>query len=355
MSVFIIAEAGVNHNGERDLAFDLVDAAAAAGADAVKFQTFNANELASTDAPKAAYQTKTTKTTETQLEMLRRLELPHTLHYDLIDHCSERQIAFLSAPFDTISLSFLVNDLNLQTIKIPSGEITNGPFLLAAGKTGRNIILSTGMSTLEEIETALGVLAFGFSTTDKVPSLDAFKDAFRSEPGRNALTEKVTLLHCTTEYPAPYEDANLNAMETMRNAFGLRVGFSDHTPGIAVPIAAAALGATIVEKHFTMDRSLPGPDHQASLEPNELRDMVEGIRAIESALGDGIKKLQRSEKENIKIARKSPVTLKPIKAGEPFTSKNIGNKRPYTGVSPMDYWGYLGKLAERDFTEGEKL
>jgi sialic acid synthase SpsE len=217
------------------------------------------------------------------------------------------------------------------------------------------VILSTGMSTLDEIETALGILAFGFTTTNKEPSLDAFKSSFASDAGHSALKEKVTLLQCTTEYPAPYEDANLNAMATMRRAFGLPVGLSDHTAGIAVPISAAALGADVIEKHFTIDRSLPGPDHQASLEPEELKEMVDGIRAVEAALGDGIKQPRPSEIKNIDIVRKSLVTLKAIKVGEPFSEDNIGNKRPGTGKSPMAYWSLLGKLAERNFAEGEQL
>lgn len=354
MSIFIIAEAGVNHNGERDLAFALVDAAAEAGADAVKFQTFNAHELASTDAPKATYQTEATGAAESQLEMLQRLELPHALHHELVAHCANRGITFLSAPFDASSLEFLVNDLSLNMLKIPSGEITNGPLLLAAAMSGCDIILSTGMSTLAEVETALGVLAFGFTMEEATPSQDAFMDAFASEAGRISLKEKIILLHCTTEYPAPHADANLRAMETLRDAFGLRVGLSDHTPGIAVPIAAAALGADVIEKHFTIDRSLPGPDHQASLEPGELKDMINGIRATEEALGDGAKQPRPSEIKNIDIVRKSLVITKPIKAGQPFTSENLSNKRPGTGTSPMAYWDLLGQRAERDFAKGEQ-
>lgn len=355
MSVCVIAEAGVNHNGERDRAFALVDAAAAAGADVVKFQTFKAHDLAAADAPKAAYQTETTDAVETQLEMLRRLELPQAFHHDLVSYCAERKIAFLSAPFDMTSLEFLTSELKLETLKLPSGEITNGPLLLAAGKSNCDIFLSTGMSTLAEVETALGVLAFGLIQTDTAPSLVTFKEAFASKDGQERLKQKVTLLHCTTEYPAPYADANLRAMETMRNAFEIRVGFSDHTPGIAVPIAAAALGAGVIEKHFTLDRLLPGPDHQASLEPNELKDMIDGIRAIEAALGDGVKQPQPSEFKNIDIVRKSLVIIKSMQMGEPFTQKNLGNKRPGTGKSPMEYWDQLGQPAKRDFAKGEQL
>ena len=355
MSVFIIAEAGVNHNGERDNAMALVDAAAEAGADAIKFQTFEADALAAADAPKAAYQNVTTDAGESQLEMLKRLALPHDLHRELIGRCGEREVEFLSTPFDTGSLRFLAEELNLQTLKIPSGEITNGPLLLEAGKTGCDCILSTGMSTVEDVKEALSVLALAMTEADAEPSRDAFEAAFESEAGRAALAEKVTLLHCTTEYPAPFEDANLNAMTTLRETFGLDVGLSDHTPGIAVPIAATALGAQIIEKHFTLDRTLPGPDHQASLEPEELKAMVLGIRAVELAMGDGVKQPQPSETKNMAIARKSLVALKAVKKGEPFSEDNLGVKRPGDGVSPMEYWQRLGQPASRDLKEGETV
>ena len=364
--MFIIAEAGVNHNGDRDRALALVDAAADAGADAVKFQTFKAEELASTNAPKAAYQNETTDAAESQFEMLKRLELPHDLHRELIERCTERDIQFLSTPFDTGSLHFLVEDLGLRVLKIPSGEITNGPLLFHAGKSGCEIILSTGMSTINDIREALGVLALAMTKPAAPPSRDGFAAAFESENGKAALAEKITLLHSTTEYPAPVEDANLNAMETMRGAFGLRVGLSDHTEGIAVAIAAAALGAEVIEKHFTLDRNLPGPDHKASLEPAELTEMIAGIRAaeeksgdgirvVEAALGDGVKKPQPSEVKNMAIARKSLIALRPIKEGEPFTEDNLGVKRPGTGASPMEYWERLGRTADRDFDPDEAL
>ena len=366
MSVFIIAEAGVNHNGDRDRALALVDAAADAGADAVKFQTFDADALAVANAPKAAYQNETTDAAESQLEMLKRLELPHNLHRELIERCAEREIQFLSTPFDSGSLRFLAEDLGLQMLKIPSGEITNGPLLLQTGMSGCKIILSTGMSTLNEVEQALGVLAFGMTEPGGKPSRAAFAAAFESEGGKAALAGKVTLLHCTTEYPAPVEDANLRAMETMRDAFGLRVGLSDHTEGTAVPIAAVAMGAEIIEKHLTLNRSLPGPDHKASLEPAELTEMIagiraaeeelsDGIRAVEYAMGDGVKHPQPSEMKNMAIARKSLVALKPIKAGEAFTEDNLGVKRPGTGASPMEYWERLDRMAERDFGTDETI
>ena len=361
MNVFVIAEAGVNHNGEVDKAVALIDAAAEAGADAVKFQTFQAEEVAIPDAPKAAYQMDTTDAAESQLDMIRKLELSKDNHRDLAGHCRKRRIRFLSAPFDLGSLDFLIGDMNLETLKIPSGEITNAPLLLKAGQSGADIILSTGMSSLNEVEIALGVLAFGM-TGGGPPSGDAFGDAFASDAGKKAVGKKVALLHCTTAYPAPAEDANLKAMETLSHAFGLRVGLSDHTEGTAVPIAAAALGAEIIEKHFTLDRSLPGPDHKASLEPDELKEMIAGIRAVEGesggncaveeALGDGVKKPQPSEEKNIPIARKSLVTLKQVKAGEPFTEENLGIKRPGDGISPMEYWRWLGRDAPRDMSEG---
>ena len=355
MGVFIIAEAGVNHNGDRDRALALVDAAAEAGADAVKFQTFEAQALTAADAPKAAYQKETTDAGESQLEMLRSLELPHDLHRELIKRCEERDIGFLSTPFDIGSLRFLTEDLKLQTLKISSGEITNGPLLLEAGKSGCDIILSTGMSTIEEIEQALSVLAFAMTQPNAKPSRAAFAGLFEDGDIVPALVEKITLLHCSTEYPAPFEDTNLNAMETLHSVFGLDVGLSDHTPGIVVPIAAAALGATVIEKHFTLDRTLPGPDHQASLEPEELKAMVLGICAVEMAMGDGIKQPQPSEMKNMPIARKSLVALAPIKEGEPFTKDNLGVKRPGTGVSPMEYWERLGLTAEHDLNEGDIL
>ena len=353
-SVFIIAEAGVNHNADLEMALALVDAAADAGADAVKFQTFKAEALASAAAPKADYQIRTTDEGESQLDMLKRLELPREWHRDLAERSREKGIAFLSTPFDMESLRFLVDEMKLETLKIPSGEITNGPLLLEAGRSGCKIILSTGMSTLDEVEGALGVLAFAM-TGNTEPSEDVFQGAFASEAGKKALSETVTLLHCTTEYPAPIEDANLNAMETMRDAFGLRVGLSDHTPGIAVVIAATGLGAAVIEKHFTLDRTLPGPDHRASLEPGELKDMVSGIRAVERAMGNGEKVPRPSEIKNMVITRKSLVALRPIKSGETFTKDNLGVKRPGSGISPMAYWAHLGREAERDLAEGEVL
>ncbi|MEE2745391.1 MAG: N-acetylneuraminate synthase [Pseudomonadota bacterium] len=355
MSIFIIAEAGVNHNGNISLALELVEKAAEAGADAVKFQTFSADEVVSENAPKAEYQIKRSAKPESHIEMLKNLQLSSHQHIELIKRCREKKIKFLSSPFDIKSLFFLTNELNLDTIKIPSGEITNGPLLLAAGKGGTDIIMSTGMSTIHEIETALGVLSFGFLNIKEKPSLDGFRKAGSSAEGLRVLKRKVTLLQCTTEYPAPISEINLSAMTTIRNTFGLPVGISDHSVGITVPIAAAALGAVAIEKHFTLDRELPGPDHHSSIEPYKLEKMVKSIREVEMALGDGKKEPMMSEIKNKNVVRKSLVAAKPIKKGEVFSQKLISVKRPGTGTSPMDYWELMGERAKKDFSIDELL
>lgn len=355
MKTFIIAEAGVNHNGSRELAIQLIDAAAEAGADAVKFQTFKAERLVSRHAPKADYQRVTTDAEESQFDMLRRLELLPERHRELMNHCQRRGIAFLSTPFDIESMNFLVNELGLNTIKLPSGEVTNAPLLLAAGRSGVEVILSTGMADLDDIENALGVLAFGRLGGTQPPSMANFRAAWSSTEGQAALRGHVTLLHCTTEYPAPFDSVNLRAINTMAERFGLPVGFSDHTPGIAMPIAAVARGAVMVEKHFTLDRNLPGPDHQASLLPGELTEMVRAIRAVEIALGDGIKRPATCELANRAIVRKSLVATVAISKGEPFTAANVAVKRPGTGLSPLGYFDQLGKAAERNYAEDEVI
>ncbi|MBF0261785.1 MAG: N-acetylneuraminate synthase [Magnetococcales bacterium] len=346
---YVIAEAGVNHNGDLDLARRLVDAAARAGADAVKFQTFRAEDLVSRHAPKADYQRITTNPEDSQLAMIRQLELDHAAHRMLRDHCQERGITFLSTPFDPVSLAFLVTEMGLETIKLSSGEVTNGPFLVRVGATGKRVILSTGMSTLDEIAVALGALAFGMLEGDATPNPDDFAQARTSLKGAERLRENVTLLHCTTEYPAPFAEVNLRAMESLGDTFGLPVGYSDHTPGIAIPIAAVARGARVIEKHFTLDRTLPGPDHRASLEPEELIRMVEAIRQVELALGDGRKRPMPSEIGNRDVARKSLVAIAPIRRGALFTTANLGVKRPGNGISPMAYWQWLGCVASRDY------
>ncbi len=351
--VFIIAEAGVNHNGSIDLAKKLIDVAKDAGADAVKFQTFKAEKIISKKAPKADYQKKTTPSEESQLEMVKKLELNKDAHKVLFDYCRERNIEFISTPFDFESIDFLAKELNVQRLKIPSGEITNGPYLLRVAQTGKPVILSTGMSTLGEVETALGVLAFGYLNKDESPSLKKFREAYFSDAGQKVLSDKVILLHCTTEYPAPFDEVNLRAIETLRNAFGLPVGLSDHTQGIAIPVAAVALGAVVIEKHFTLDRNLPGPDHKASLEPQDLKEMISAIRQVEVALGDGKKIPTLSERKNMMVARRSIVAATAIKKGEVFSEQNLAIKRPGSGLSPMLYWEVLGKRAEKDFEEDE--
>lgn len=325
--VFIIAEAGVNHNGDIDIAKKLVDEAVLAGADAVKFQTFKAENLVCRDAAKAAYQMETTDKSESQFEMLKKLELTPDMHEQLIDYCKQKKIMFLSTPFDIDSLKYLIR-CGLEVVKIPSGEITNYPYLREVGRTEKKVILSSGMSTLAEVKEAVKVL-------------------------RDNGNQEITVLHCNTEYPTPFEDANLNAMLTIKNELGVSVGYSDHTPGIEVPIAATALGAAMIEKHFTLDKNMEGPDHKASLEPKELRAMISAIRNIELALGDGEKRPSESEKRNIDIARKSIVAKCDIKAGETFTESNMTTKRPGTGISPMCWNEIINQKAKRDFRMDE--
>lgn len=352
---YIIAEAGVNHNGSLDLAKQLIDVAEEAGADAVKFQTFKTEQLLCPNAPKADYQQKNTGATETQRDMIKRLELDEPAHEVLIRHCQQRNIQFLSTPFDLESVDLLAKRFDLPYIKVSSGEITNGPLLLKIAQTKKPVILSTGMSTLGEIETALGVLAFGYLAWAKKPSATAFQEAFASPEGQQRLQHNVTLLQCTTEYPAPFNEVNLRNMRTLQAAFHLPVGLSDHTEGVAIPIAAVAQGAVMVEKHFTLDRRLPGPDHKASLEPYELEQMIKCIRQVEQALGSPLKMPSWSEAKNRPIARKSIVAAGRINKGEIFTAANIAIKRPGTGMSPMRYWDLLGKAANRDYLPNEQV
>lgn len=329
--IFIIAEAGVNHNGDTELAMRMVDTAADAGADAVKFQTFRADRIISRHARKAEYQKKTTGADESQLEMVKKLELSADAHAGLMDRCREKGIMFLSTPFDFESID-LLNGLGMEIFKIPSGEITNLPYLRRVGGLRKRIILSTGMSTLGEVETALDILVSAGTARDDI-----------------------TVLHCTTEYPAPLEEVNLRAMLTMGDALKVKVGYSDHTPGIVVPVVAAAMGACVIEKHFTLDKNMPGPDHKASLEPDELRKMVQAIRTVESALGDGIKRPSSSEAGNRIVARKSIVAARKIGAGERFTGENLISKRPGSGISPMLWDSVIGRTASRDFEEDELI
>ena len=350
MSVFIIAEAGVNHNGSIAISRKLVDEAVDAGADAVKFQTFKASALLSRSAPKAEYQRRTTEGNESQFEMIKNLELSLSDHKQIIKYCADRKINFLSTPFDLQSLDLLTRDFNLRTIKLASGEITNGPLLLRAARSNSNLILSTGMCNLGDIERALMLLAFGFlADHSQQPSRASVESAYLSNEGREVLREKVILLHCTTEYPAPSKDVNLRAIDALSSAFGLPVGYSDHTQGLHIPVAAVARGAVVIEKHFTLDKSLSGPDHKASLEPRELSRMVRAIRDVESALGDGIKRPMNSEIDNRDVARKSLVAERFIAKGELFSTDNISFKRPGGGLSPMKFWELLGKSANKDY------
>lgn len=356
MSTLIIAEAGVNHNGDESLAIALIDSAANAGADIVKFQTFKAKDLVTETAAQAAYQTTNTGKSESQLAMLSRLQLSFDAHHRLIQHCLRRNIAFLSTAFDTDSLAFLVDDLGLQTLKIPSGEVTNAPFVLEHARTGCDLIMSTGMCDLADIETALGVLAFGLTQPKSaVPTRAAFKEAYASANGQQALAEKVTLLHCTTEYPTPLAEVNLRVLDTFTQAFGLAVGYSDHTQGIVVPTAAVARGARVIEKHFTLSREMEGPDHKASIEPSELEAMVQSIRAVEIALGSSVKMPTPTEIANSQVVRKSLIAARAIKAGEPFTTQNLTVKRPGQGISPLNYWAFLSTNAKRDYQPGDLI
>jgi N-acetylneuraminate synthase len=353
---FIIAEAGVNHNGSMDMAMELINTAVASGADAVKFQTFRADNLVTESAPKANYQLDNTNQAESQYKMLKALELSKADHELLMAHARLKKIQFLSTPFDLESLALLNDTFNLPLIKFASGEITNAPMLLAAARTLKPIIMSTGMANLGDIEMALSVLAFGYlNKSETRPSLQQFMDAFRSDEGQKKLAEKVTLLHCTTEYPVKFSEVNLKVLDTMKAAFNLPVGYSDHTQGIEVAIAAVARGATVIEKHFTLNKNLPGPDHKASLEPQELAQMISGIRNVEAALGHGQKIPTPAEYVNRAIARKSLVALTAIAAGEVFTEANLGLKRPGSGVSGIYYWEWLGKTAATSYKPNELI
>ena len=327
--VFIIAEVGVNHNGDIQMAKQLIDVAAESKADAVKFQTFISEKCIVKGASKAKYQEETTGNNEDQLDMVKRLELPYDSFAELKEYCDKKHIIFMSTPFELESAHFLY-ELGLETFKIPSGEITNYPLLKKIGQFRKKVIMSTGMSTIDEIQRAITVLN-SEGTTD------------------------VSLLHCNTQYPTPMEDVNLRAMLTLRKEFGVPVGYSDHTQGIEVPIAAVAMGAEIIEKHFTLDKNLPGPDHKASLEPDELVCMVTGIRNIEKALGNYEKRVTDSERDNMEIARKSIVASKTIKRGEIFTEENLTVKRPGTGISPMCWNEIIGKVSDKDYHEDELI
>jgi N-acetylneuraminate synthase len=350
----VIAEAGVNHNGSIEMALQLVDVAADAGADVVKFQTFKAEQLVTSGARKAQYQVANTGEDGGQLEMLRLLELTPADHHALVARCCERGIRFMSTAFDAQSLAFLAT-LDMPALKIPSGDITCAPLLLQAARLRRPLIVSSGMSTLGDVEQALGVMAFGLTRDDEPRGRADFDEAYANDEGRTALRQFVTLLHCVTQYPAPPASVNLRALDTMASAFGLPVGYSDHTTGIEVSLAAVARGATVIEKHFTLDRSLPGPDHAASLEPGELRRLVASIRNIECALGSPVKHPAPAEAANRGVARRSLVAACPIRCGEIITADMLAAKRPGTGLSPMALWDLVGRPATRDYGIDEAI
>lgn len=348
-STYIIAEAGVNHNGSLDLAKQLVDVAKNAGADAVKFQTFKAENLVTRNAQQANYQAKNIGEAISQLEMLKKLELSFVEFIELKEYCDSLQIEFLSTPFDLESVDFLLDDIKMSTVKIPSGELTNSPFIHYIATKRKPMIVSTGMATMDDIHEALSFLAFGLAMPDQPVELEQVQSFYQSNEAKLVLKEYVTVLHCTTEYPAPIETINLKAINTLESELQLPIGFSDHSKGIAVPIAATAIGAKVIEKHFTIDRNMPGPDHLASLEPKELEKMVSGIRIIEQSIGTGKKVPTTIELENRQAARKSIVAKVPIAAGDILTEDNLTIKRPGTGMPPISYWSLLGTKAKHSY------
>jgi len=348
--VLIIAEAGVNHNGSVDQAKKMVDIAVEAKADIIKFQTFNTDLCISKNAKKASYQKRSTDKDETQYEMVKKLELSYSEYLNISNYSHKKGIQFISTAFDLPSLDFLSKELNVPFLKIPSGDVLNGPLLLNAAKTGKKIILSTGMCSLGDIEMALGVLAFGYINDNKAkPSLESFKSSYYSDLGRKFLEENVTLLHCTTEYPAPFNEVNLKAMNTLKVAFNLNVGLSDHSEGIVVPIGAVAMGAKVIEKHFTIDKNMEGPDHQASLSPSELKNMIQSIRKIEESLGETIKIPRTSEQKNMQIAKKTLVSTRKILKGEILKEEDIAFKRAGGGIDPINFWNMVGSKAIKNY------
>lgn len=354
--VQIIAEAGVNHNGNENLAIDLIDAAVSSGADVIKFQTFITEQLVSKEAIQAEYQEINSKQKETQYNMLKKLELSYPAFSRLQEYSQKKGIRFLSTAFDSKSLRFLTEELKLDTLKIASGELTNAPLMLEHARTKKNIILSTGMATLEEIKQTLEVFAFGFmSNSREAPTIDGFKDSYDSIAGAEAVKEKVTIMHCTTQYPTPHEAINLNAIDLLRDKFNLKVGFSDHSDSVIVPSLAVVKGVTVIEKHLTLDNLMEGPDHLASLSPSRFREMVENIRLAELSLGAYEKKPSKGELKNKSVSRKSIHASKGLKKGELFSETNIVIKRPETGISPYNYWNLLGTKASKDYNGGDLI
>jgi N-acetylneuraminate synthase len=353
-SVYIIAEAGVNHNGQRDLAFELIDVAADAGADAVKFQTFDAAKLASKSVAKAEYQKKTTDVVESQLEMLRKLELPREWHRELQDYARKKNIEFISTAFDTDSLDFLV-ELDIPFFKVPSGELTNGPLLWQFARTRKPLVISTGMATLSEVEQGLAIVAHALSQPSEPSDMVEVWRNWSQPERRKRLVGHVSLLHCTSQYPTPLHEVNLRAIDTLASAFGLEVGYSDHTTGILIPVAAVARGAKIVEKHFTVDRALPGPDHKASLEPAELKQMVADIRALEVSFGDGCKAPHASEWDTRMAARQQVVAAQEIPLGKILARGDLTTARSGHGLPPSMLWELVGSVTHRAYSTGDVI
>lgn len=352
--VYIIAEAGVNHNGQRNLAFELIDVAAAAGADAVKFQTFNAKLLASKNAPKAEYQKHRTDAAESQFAMLKTLELPRDWHFELQAYAKKKGVEFLSTAFDADSLAFLL-EMDMPVFKIPSGELTNGPLLWQFARTRKPLILSTGMATLSEVEQGLAIIAHALNASTEPANINEVWHCWSKPESRNSLSNHVTLLHCTSQYPTPFNEVNLRGMDTLAAAFNLEVGYSDHTEGILIPVAAVARGAKVIEKHFTIDRNLPGPDHKASLEPSELKQMVSNIRSLQAVFGDGSKTPQASEWDTRIAARQQVVAARTLSAGSILTRSDLTTARSGHGLLPTELWGLVGQTIERAYEAGEVI
>lgn len=352
---YIIAEAGVNHNGSLDLAFSLIDVAVEAGADAVKFQTFKTENLVTKKARQAEYQVENIGEETSQFDMLKKLELTYDEFVQLKAYCDEKKIEFLSTPFDRESVDFLVDEIRINTVKIPSGELTNVPLIHYIATKRKPIILSTGMATMDDIHEALSFISYGMAYPNEKVVLDAVREFYNTSEAKKWLRDYVTVLHCTTEYPTPYKDINLRAMDYLKKELQVNTGLSDHSEGIYVPVAAVACGAKIIEKHFTISRHLPGPDHRASLEPVELAEMVKAIRMIEQSLGSGEKKLTLNEQCNQVAARKSLVAEKMIQAGDTFTEENLTIKRPGSGIMPSEFWSLLGTTASKSYEEDELI
>lgn len=350
--VYFIAEAGVNHNGNKDLALKLIDAAAEAGADAVKFQTFKASKLASKTLEKAKYQKENTPQEESQFAMLSRLELPEDWHFELKNHAENCGIDFLSTAFDEESLHFL-QTLDLPLYKVPSGELTNAPLLWRFAKTGKPLIISTGMATLSEVEEGLAIVTHALQSDTEPQSMQEVWQAWSNANARENLKTQVRLLHCTSQYPTPWHEVNLKAMDTLAAAFGLAVGYSDHTEGSVIPIAAVARGAIIIEKHFTLDKTLPGPDHKASIEVEALKNLISDIRALSLAFGNGVKAPQPSEWDTRKVARQSIITAKPLPEGKIIERQDLATARTGAGHSPNLLWEFVGSTAKKNYESGE--